>query len=82
MTDVLPDRAWGIVAVIVAIGLWIVLMKLFALVLEKDERDLSRMDSLTQPDRPQHAGNVVPIDGWRESKVIVSRSDLHRGFGG
>jgi hypothetical protein len=30
MTDVLPDRAWGIVAVIVAIGSWIVLMKLFA----------------------------------------------------
>jgi hypothetical protein len=51
------------------------------LVLSLHEEE-SRIGDAEMSDRPQHAGNVVPIDGWRESKVIVSRSDLHRGFGG
>jgi hypothetical protein len=82
MTDVLPDRAWGIVAVIVAIGSWIVLMKLFALLIQDEDDEESRMDTM---------GNVIDIRTARNRELarsqahgidVVIRSGMDRGFGG
>jgi hypothetical protein len=72
MTDVLPDRAWGIVAVIVAIGSWIVLMKVFQLLIQDDDEE-SRMDSLTPPDLGQHAPTVSASRGPVQVNVKVIR---------